>query len=73
MAKAALSRCQADVFLFLITKCVNFDIKRLLAALDPGGEVNFHAQNRRIQNEKELRFRLRHQDRFRGLLSAWSA
>jgi len=34
-----------------------------LSTLDPGGEVQFHARNERMQHEKERRFRLRHQDR----------
>ena len=34
-----------------------------MSTLDTGVEVQFHARNERMQNEKERRFRLRHQDR----------
>jgi hypothetical protein len=40
---------------------VNPKIKRLMAALVTGGEVNFHAQNERTQTQNERLFRLRHQ------------
>jgi hypothetical protein len=42
----------------------------LMRVSDPGSEVNFRTRNERMHIQDEHHFRLRHQDRFGGLLLA---